>query len=217
MSGRSHWRSNLVWIYWWALLDTSLTPQQFSKKCSSLLNSGAFQITWILISRWGLMKTRSDLLLGALAFLKCVLLAASANFRSCVLEMPVVATYLIKLKIKGLFTPWKIKKPCWYAEVLCWIPSWLRLGSSRLACPQVSVQFQVIAQAVQTSSSVAVPECVLNASPHPVGQGSACWKWPLCWHPDENVVGINLTSAYVLEAEPLHWKLISVRNNSLFA
>lgn len=66
------------------------------------------------------MKTRSDLLLGVLAFFKSTLLAASANFRSCVLEMPVVATYLIKLKIKGLFTPWKLcQKPRWYAAVLC--------------------------------------------------------------------------------------------------
>lgn len=175
-------------------------------------------MTWVLISRWSFMKTRSDLLLGVLAFFKSTLLAASANFRSCVLEMPVVATYLIKLKIKGLFTPWKMcKKPRWYAAVLCWIPSWLRFWSSQLTCPRVSVQFQVIAQAVQTSGSVAVPECVLNASPNPVGQGSACWKWPLCWHPDENVVGINVTSAFVLEVEPLHWKLISVHNNSLFA
>lgn len=66
------------------------------------------------------MKTHFDLLLGALAFLKYVLLAASANFRSWVLEMPLVATYLITLKIKGLFTPWKMcKKPQYYAAVLC--------------------------------------------------------------------------------------------------
>lgn len=175
-------------------------------------------MTWVLISRWGLMKTHSDFLRGVLAFLKCMLLAASANFRLCVLEMLVVATCLIKLKIKGLLTPWKMcKNPWWYAAVLCWIPSWLRLRSSQMTCPGVCIQFQVIVQAVQTSGTVAVPECVLNASPNPVGQGSTCWKWPLCWHPDENVVGINLTSAFVLEVEPLHWKLISVHNNSMFA
>lgn len=66
------------------------------------------------------MKTHSDFLRGVLAFLKCMLLAASANFRLCVLEMLVVATCLIKLKIKGLLTPWKMcKNPWWYAAVLC--------------------------------------------------------------------------------------------------
>lgn len=45
-----------------------------------------------------------------------------------------------------------------------------------MTCPGVCIQFQVIVQAVQTSGTVAVPECVLNASPNPVGQGSTCWK-----------------------------------------
>lgn len=56
------------------------------------------------------MKTHSDLLLGALAFLKCVLLAASANFRSCVLEMPVVRYILNKTENKGTFHSLEDKK-----------------------------------------------------------------------------------------------------------
>lgn len=65
------------------------------------------------------MKTHSILLLGSVGLLKMhAINCFCANFRTCVLEMPVVATYLLKLKIKGLFTPWKmcLKKK---KKVLC--------------------------------------------------------------------------------------------------
>lgn len=79
------------------------------------------------------MKTHSILLLGSVGLLKMhAINCFCANFGTCVLEMPVVATYLLKLKIKGLFTPWKmcLKKKKYYAEVLCLILSWLRLRNS---------------------------------------------------------------------------------------
>lgn len=42
------------------------------------------------------------------------------------------------------------------------------------------MQFQVTAQAVETSSNVAVPECISNTSTNPVGQGFSMSKVNSC-------------------------------------